>query len=311
MSLLERIYYFHQQLAANRYPNASVLVGEFEISPATAHRDIAYLRDRLLAPLAFDQQRNGYYYEEEGFRLPFERSPRLVLLLGVLEAMARETGLETLPELKELQEKLGRLVAPRGRAVGELIHCEWPEAEPVEPEVLRLVLQGLVLGQRLSIGYAGGKEEGRRQVDPLRLLNYQGRWYLLAWCRLRRDRRLFHLARMSIVELSLEKVAAANRDQDEAYLASAFGIFKGENVEPVEIVFTGWAARFMRLQRWHPQQELRQQNDGLRLRLPVADQREILTKILQFGSHARVLAPESLRQAVIAEVEGMRALYAN
>jgi predicted DNA-binding transcriptional regulator YafY len=82
MSLLERIYYFHSRIQDNLYPNSGDLVREFEVSAATAHRDIAYLRDRLLAPLCFSQRKNGYYYTEADFRLPFEDIPGLVLLLG-------------------------------------------------------------------------------------------------------------------------------------------------------------------------------------------------------------------------------------
>ena len=60
MSLLERVYSFHQDLLRQRYPNATTLVDRFEVSLATARRDIAYLRDRLMAPLAFDNRRNGF-----------------------------------------------------------------------------------------------------------------------------------------------------------------------------------------------------------------------------------------------------------
>ena len=117
MSLLERIYSFHSRIQAGRFPNASDLAEEFEVSPATAHRDIAYLRDRLLAPLKFDPRQNGYFYQEEGFRLPLEDSPRIVLFLGMLSSMASETGLETLPELKLLQKKLSSMVSVTGNTL--------------------------------------------------------------------------------------------------------------------------------------------------------------------------------------------------
>ena len=119
MSLLERIYYFHARIQDGRYPNSGDLVAEFEVSAATAHRDIAYLRDRLLAPLAFDQKKNGYYYTDSGFRLPFADTPRLVALLGVLQKMGEETGLTNLPELRQLQKKIAALVS---REVGMPLH---------------------------------------------------------------------------------------------------------------------------------------------------------------------------------------------
>ena len=56
MSLLERVYSFHQDILRGAYPNTTTLVEQFEISRATAKRDINYLRDRLLAPLAFEDR---------------------------------------------------------------------------------------------------------------------------------------------------------------------------------------------------------------------------------------------------------------
>ena len=106
MSLLERVYFLHQQLTENRYPNSRTLIEEFEISLPTARRDFAYLRDRLLAPIEFDQQKNGFYYTENEFSLPFENSPRIVFLLGMLNRLAEETGLSDLPEIKQLEKRL-------------------------------------------------------------------------------------------------------------------------------------------------------------------------------------------------------------
>ena len=93
MSRLERIYAFHQKLKNNRFPNA------------TAHRDISYMRDRLLAPLAFDSSRKGFYYTEDDFTLPFEDSPKLLFLMGLLNKMADEAGLGGLPEMKKLEKR--------------------------------------------------------------------------------------------------------------------------------------------------------------------------------------------------------------
>ncbi len=84
MSLLERIYYFHSRIINDRYPNSGDLSREFEVSSATAHRDIQYLRDRLLAPLAFSQKKNGYFYTDSDFRLPFENTPKLLCSLACL-----------------------------------------------------------------------------------------------------------------------------------------------------------------------------------------------------------------------------------
>ena len=84
MSLLERVFYFHQEVLQGHFPNSRTVSAQFEVSAATAKRDIVYLRDRLLAPLVFNHEKNGYFYQEDGFSLPFENSPRVIFLLTML-----------------------------------------------------------------------------------------------------------------------------------------------------------------------------------------------------------------------------------
>ena len=55
----------HQALQAGRYPNATALAGELEVSTKSIHRDLEFMRDRLELPLEFDPRRNGYHYTQE------------------------------------------------------------------------------------------------------------------------------------------------------------------------------------------------------------------------------------------------------
>jgi predicted DNA-binding transcriptional regulator YafY len=69
-------------------------------------------------------------------------------------------------------------------------------------------LQGAVARRRVvRMEYRGREraEATRREVEPLGLVFYGGRWYLVAWCRLRGDLRHFRLDRIQ----SLETTASA------------------------------------------------------------------------------------------------------
>jgi predicted DNA-binding transcriptional regulator YafY len=310
MSLLERIYSFHSRIRSGRFPNASDLAEEFEVSPATAHRDIAYLRDRLLAPIKFDQRKNGYFYETQDFRLPFEDSPRILLFLAMLSSMASETGLETLPELKKLQKKLSSMILIRREHLGDLIHCEWVEVQPVENTVFDAVISGLLEGMQLEIHYSkqSDQPESKRCVDPLKLINYQGRWYLLAWCGLRLEKRIFHLSRISKIRATNQPIQHT-LDSDDTYLTEVFGIFKGKVRFTATVALTGRAAEIVRRQHWHPDQQIESTATGILLRLPVADDRELIMKVLQFGDEAEVIAPETLRKKIKNKIEHMACCY--
>ena len=311
MSVLERIYFFHRKILENRYPNTSHIMEEFEVSRATAHRDIAYLRDRLLAPLAYDARKRGFYYEEKNFRLPFEDSPRLLFFLGILHKLAEESGLSALKEVRDLKSRLGRLLSGNHKKLIDSIYCERIEVEFLDTGILETIIEALQKGVKLNITYrkvAGTPQT--RTIQPLRLINYQGRWYVFAYCELRNAPRIFHASRIISAELTactMDSNICSRINQSE-FLEKAFGIFKGESVVQARILFKGVAAEIVKNQKWHKDQRIEETEDGIILSLPVADLPEIMMKVLQFGSRALVLEPPELVEMVKEEI---RTMYKN
>ncbi|MCF8055463.1 MAG: WYL domain-containing protein [Desulfocapsa sp.] len=309
MSRLERIYAFHQRLKNKQYPNAKVLIEEFELSRATAHRDISYLRDRLLAPLAFDSSRKGFYYTADDFSLPFEDSPKLLFLMGLLNKMAEEAGLGGLPEMQKLEKRLSKLIAPGYEQLMDNVLCQWIEVESLTPSIFETIVETVLRDHLLEIEYRSSEgKTSSRSLEPQRLINYQGRWYLLAYCLLREDHRLFHMARIETAAIGKKRSGAPHPAAD-SFLNEAFGIFGGKSRYRAVIAFTGKAAELVRRQYWHEQQQIEEEDDGITLSLPVNDDREIMMKILQYGSMAEVLAPASLRDRVAKETRKMAAMY--
>jgi predicted DNA-binding transcriptional regulator YafY len=120
---------------------------------------------------------------------------------------------------------------------------------------------------------------------------------------------MFHISRITRAAPTNEKITFL-AGLEQSYLQSSFGIFKGGGIEIAEILFTGTAAELVRRQHWHRDQQVEETKEGVLLRLPVSDDREIAMKVLQYGSLARVLAPERLQLKVAREIEAMTALYA-
>lgn len=311
MSVLERLYFFHEELKLNRFPNARNLVEQFEISPATARRDIAYLRDRLLAPLEFSHDKNGFYYSHDNFGLPFENSPKISFLLGMLTKLAEEAGLGSLAEVKQLEKKLTSMIFLDYHKVVQAIHCEWIEVETVDSAIFETIISSLVSSRLLQISYRAvtGKTTARK-IEALKMVNYQGRWYLIAFCTMRKSIRLFHMARISKAEISQTVISEPSQLPND-YFEKSFGIFSGKNVEQVSIRFSSTAAELVQQQHWHVKQEITRENDSVILTLPVADDREIMTKILQYGAMAEVLAPLTLREKIEKEIREMGLIYSS
>ena len=141
-----------------------------------------------------------------------------------------------------------------------------------------------------------------------RLINYQGRWYHLAFCLLRQDHRLFHMARIERAEIGKKRTGEAQLAA-ASFIDESFGIFPGKARYLAKIEFIGTAAELVRRQYWHRSQKIEERDNGICLSLPVSDDREIIMKVLQYGSNARVLEPESLRQRVIEEIARMAVYY--
>jgi predicted DNA-binding transcriptional regulator YafY len=308
MSLLERVYFFHNELTRNCYPNARTLMREFEISQPTARRDIAYLRDRLLAPLAYDQHKNGFYYEDQSFNLPFVNNSRIVFLLGMLSRIAEETGLKDLPEIRQLEQRLATMTGQDYGRLQDIIHCEWIEVEHPEPHIFDTIIDAIVTQHQLNITYQSPrKETTTRILEPLKLINYQGRWYLLAWCTLRQATRTFHLARIKSPTIGAK--ISQSRKAIAEHLGNSFGIFKGTPCYHAEILFTGTAAELVKNQIWHKDQIVRETGQGVLFRLPVRDDREIVMKVLQYGGLAQVLSPTSLIKTIINHAKSIISTY--
>ena len=64
-----RIQWLHKKLSMKSYPNAQRLAERFGISHRQAQRDFDYMRRELGAPIAYDNSRKGFFYEE-AFVLP-------------------------------------------------------------------------------------------------------------------------------------------------------------------------------------------------------------------------------------------------
>ena len=312
MSLLERVFYFHQEVLKGTYPNSRTLTDQFELSAATAKRDITYLRDRLLAPLVFDRDHNGYYYSEKSFALPFEESPKIVFLLTMLNKFAGEAGLGDLSEVKQLEDRLSSMLSNDYGKLIDRVYCEWIETESISHRIFEVITEGVVHDKVLQLEYRSLKgESSSRLVAPRRIINYQGRGYLLGYCQLRKANRLFHIARVHAVKNTGKSIPPSMGHDEQNLLEQSFGIFTGKPFCQAEILFTSTAAALIRNQHWHRDQQIEEVEDGVLLSVPVSDYREITMKILQYGKMAKVVKPAELKRLVQDEISAMVEIYAS
>jgi len=141
----------------------------------------------------------------------------------------------------------------------------------------------------------------RREIDPYRLWYASGGLYLVAYCHLRQDVRMFAVERIQSVTLTDHPYQMPLGFDLEAYVQDALTVMRGPRIQ-VELLFNKETAAWARDRIWHPSQRLTQLKDGkLRMTLTIADSRELVGWVLSFGSGVQVMRPESLRTAVEEE----------
>jgi len=64
MDTTERYYKIDQTLRNRGVVSARDFLAVLEVSPATFKRDLQYLRDRLYAPIIWDQEKRGYRFTD-------------------------------------------------------------------------------------------------------------------------------------------------------------------------------------------------------------------------------------------------------
>jgi proteasome accessory factor B len=313
---LERMLRIHQALQAGRYPNATALAGELEVSTKSIHRDLEFMRDRLELPLEFDPRRNGYHYTQEvsGFPTLQITEGELFALLVAEKALQqyRGTSFE-----KPLLSAFKKMAASLPDTVS-LNLAEWEStisfrtsAEPrLNLESFDALARATARRQQLELVYRkpGRKDTEQRIVDPYHLANINGEWFLFAYCHLRKDIRTFAPARIQSVRPTGRTFARPQRFSLERRLRDSFGVLSGPGEFEVLIRFDELTADYIREKRWHPSQQLRElPQGGVELGLRLSSLAEVQRWTLGWGGHAIPIQPPELVEMVQASARRLLA----
>lgn len=143
----------------------------------------------------------------------------------------------------------------------------------------------------------------RREIDPYRLWYASGGLYLIGYCHLRSESRMFAVERITSVTLTDHPYQLPLGFDLDAFVQDALTVMRGPRIE-VELLFDKPTAAWVKDRIWHPSQRLMHLSRGrLRMTLSLADSRELLGWILSFGGGVTVMRPESLREAVREEAK--------
>lgn len=305
---IERLLAIIVLLLNRRRITAKELAERFEVSIRTIYRDIASLNGAGI-PIIASQGHEGGLAIPESFKLsrqlltPRDLEAMISTLQGVNQAMAHK-------DLQRIIEILVNLLPKGDEARVSSRHrsfvVDLSPWGPVETpnQTVQVVQRAVDNARLLAFNYndASGRSTSRT-VEPHTLIYKGYAWYLLAYCRLRSDFRIFRLSRISGPRLA-----------DGSFLGRDPGdidrFFQFDCAPSLPVVLRFSPKVRTKVEDSFPGAELIYGEDGLiTARLELPDDPWIFAFILGFGADAEILAPDSWRQAVKKNLAGMKNLY--
>jgi len=321
MDKFDRIYSLHTLLSHARLPVAKATIErELECSHATAERLIKDMRLFLNAPIEYNRDANGYFYNKNSqykYELPglwFNSSELYALLITYQLLSSVEPGLLD-SHISPLKEKIEALLktdkVPKGRLAQRVRILKIASRRP-SPKNFSLVATALLTRKRLFIEYTG-RERGQqteREISPQRLIYYRDNWYLDAWCHLRNKLRSFSIERIGSSRYIVVDSLDVEENELEAHYTSSYGIFAGKATHSALLKFSKEVSQWVADEQWHPKQEGQFTLDGCyELEIPYRDPRELIMDILKYGPDVEVLKPASLRNQIQQKLQQAAANY--
>ena len=178
-------------------------------------------------------------------------------------------------------------------------------------EIIDRINEAILNRRHVRITYfvMSRKKTSQRTVAPYKLWFFDGTFYMLGFCHLRKDIRLFAVDRIRKMVLTDTTFETPQDFDIENLLRDSFGAFLGDPVQ-VAIHFSPRVAGYVNEKIWHESQVVEKQKDGsLIFKAEIAGTEEIKFWILRWGKDAVVLKPDSLREEIRKEAEGILREY--
>lgn len=297
----------HQAIQSGKFPNATRLAAELEVSTKSIHRDIEFMRDRLELPIEYSPQNLGYHYTAEVTAFPTLHitEGELVALVIAEKALEQYRGTQferpLLSAIRKIEQSLPETISLNLADIEQTISFR-TRAEPIlNLAVFDALAKATAHRRQLELVYrkAGSPQGEVRLVDPYHLANINGEWFLFAWDHARKDIRTFVPARVQSVKPTGKTFPAPQKFSLESRLRDSFGVHSGEGRFDVVLRFNPRVADYIREKKWHESQQMRElRSGGVELRIQLSSLVEIERWVLSWGGDAVVVKPRELAEAV-------------
>ena len=278
-----------------------------EVSERTIQRDLQQMSEAGSPIERFNDglQRRWRILRGAGISLQHSQDPRLSLYM-LKAALPQFAGLEVGDELHALMAKINELTD------GDVVDTELIQNITlgeftgfIDPDILRQVIDAIIDRTWVTITYGLSKDQ--RTYFPARIIPYAGRLYLAAWSP--DSKTWFSLGIDRILSVTAPATETASPKPPtfsvDTFMANRFGIWTGKGApQKIVVQVDAELARTFKDRRWHPTQEVTVIDDGhLEITFTASITPELVSWVLHWTPHLKVLKPKKLRDEVIAKLQ--------
>jgi predicted DNA-binding transcriptional regulator YafY len=316
MNKTDRLLAIVLELQGKGRQRAEDLAATFETSKRTIYRDVLALCEAGVPIVSVPGQ--GYSLMK-GYFLPplsFTTEEATMLLLGS-DFMARNFDAQYRMAAESASRKIESVLPETLREdvhyLQSNIRFIGTLTTPDENESEKLQLLRRALLDRNTVRFCYHTRHGEdiqstpqtREADPYRLAYLLNTWHLTAYCHMRQDIRNFRLDRIENLEvLPHTFTRPSNLPLQQNQESRSRDIV-------VQALFDKDVARWVHEGRNYFVTDEQETPAGLLVTLKIRHERDVLQWFLSWGSHVKILEPDSLRQQLAEEARNMLQNYAD
>jgi predicted DNA-binding transcriptional regulator YafY len=306
---IERLLAITIMLLSRRSVTAARLAERFDISVRTVYRDIEALNAAGI-PVVSYQGAGGGYCLMENYRIDrqvFSLDDMVSILAafkGINASLSHERFEQIIDKIDSLipadkKSRLRRQIQPLAFDLSP-----WGPTSHIS-HYMSQIYEAIVETRLIAFSYydfAGA--QSRRTVEPLTILCKSFAWYCFGYCRLRRDFRMFKLARMRDVVTLSERFSP----REASYKECLFAHEKPPHLTKITLLFP--ERRRAHVEEYYHETDIHCMPDGaLRVVMEIPEDEWVYGMLLSYGPDVEVLAPEHIRGIIADRAEKIKKIY--
>lgn len=290
MQVNNRLFEIVYILMQKRKTTAKELADRFEVSTRTIYRDIETLSTANIPIYASKGKDGGIgLLDEYVLNKTILSEEEQNQILFALQGMKKVKGQDE----KDILERLSILF---NKKINDWIKIDFSNWSNVQEERFDIIKSAILNKQLVQFTYYNSnEEESKRIVEPLQIWFKDKSWYLVSYCKLKQDYRIFKIARIKDIKI-LQEHFERELPKEEKNEKHNFKIIELE----LEI---NKAMTYRVYDEFESKEIMRKEDGNFIIKVKYPENEWVHGYILSFGEHIKVLSPIKAKNIIKDKLE--------